>query len=216
MSLGIIRVLGMVVFLYLLWRSLKESYDDQKVIAYSWLALLFFLIFGRLGYGLINWGVWNNDLTDWLMVWNKPGMSYLSGYLGVILISWLYSKKQQWKFLNFFEDLIKPFLVLIVFMMTDEWMRTKFGWQILIYIIMVILIYILSNWLARKYRSFVWYKSGKKGFVMLSTNFLFFLILVIVLLIFKDNIINIILASIISLISVVGLFILGGTKNERK
>jgi len=195
---------------------LRESYDDQKIIGYSWLALLGFLIFGRLGYGLINWGIWNNDLIDWISVWQKPGMSYMSGYIGLILITWLYAKQQQWKFLNFMEDLVKPFLALVGLMMIDEWTRSKFSWQILIYILMLILVYILVNCLDGRYRSFVWYKSGKKGFVLLSSNFLFFLVLVFVFGVFGDNLANLILASVISLISVVGLFILGGIKYERK
>jgi len=216
MSLGIVRIIGIVIFLYLLWRNLRESYDDQKIIGYSWLALLGFLIFGRLGYGLINWGIWNNDLIDWISVWQKPGMSYMSGYIGLILITWLYAKQQQWKFLNFMEDLVKPFLALVGLMMIDEWTRSKFSWQILIYILMLILVYILVNCLDGRYRSFVWYKSGKKGFVLLSSNFLFFLVLVFVFGVFGDNLANLILASVISLISVVGLFILGGIKYERK
>jgi hypothetical protein len=132
------------------------------------------------------------------------------------MISWLYARKQQWKFLNFMEDLVKPFLILVSFFMLDEWLRSKFNWQILIYILMVILIYMLSGWLSGKYRSFVWYKSGKKGFVLLATNFLFFLVLGFVFGVFGDNLVNLILASIISLISIVGLFILGGVKHERK
>ena len=216
MDLGIIRIIGIVIFLYLLWRNLRESYDDQKIIGYSWLALVGFLFFGRLGYGLINWGIWNNNLTDWLAVWNEPGMSYMSGYLGLVLVTWLYARQQQWKFLNFMEDLVKPFLALISLMMIDEWARSKFSWQILIYILMIILVYMLSNWLSGKYRSFVWYKSGKKGFVLLATNFLFFLVLAFVFGVFGDNLANLILASVISLISVVGLFILGGVKHERK
>lgn len=216
MSLAIIRVLGIVVFLYLLWRNLRESYDDQRIIEFSWLALVGFLVFGRLGYGLINWGIWNKDLIDWLAIWNKPGMSYMSGYLGIMLVAWLYIKKQQWKFLNFLEDLIKPLLIMVILMMTDEWIRAKFSWQILIYMIMMVLIYLLGDWLAKRYRSFVWYKSGKKGFVLLSTNFLFFLVLAVVFGVFRDSLVNMILASVISLVSVIGLFILGGTKNERK
>ena len=216
MSLGIIRIVASVVFLYLLWRNLRQSYDDQKIISYSWLALLGFLVFGRLVYGLINWGIWNNDLVDWLSVWNKPGMSYMGAYLGVLLVSWLYARSQQWKFLNFTEDLVRPLLVLIGLMMVDEWIRSKFSWQVLIYILMIILVYMIANWLAGRYRSFVWYKSGKKGFVLLASNFLFFLVLAFVFGVFKDSLANLILASVISLISVVGLFILGGIKYERK
>jgi hypothetical protein len=216
MTLGIFRVLGIILFLYLLWRDLKESYDDQKVIIFSWLGLLGFLVFGRLFYGLINWGVWNNDLVDWVSVGNKPGMSYVGGYLGLVFMAWLFSRRQQWKFFNFMEDLLKPFLVMVGFFMLDEVFRTRFGWEPLVYLGLIILIFVVSVWISGKYRSFVWYKSGKKGFVLLFSNFLFFLMLIPVLILFKIALINIILALIISLISLVGLFILGKIKYERK
>jgi len=51
---------------------------------------------------------------------------------------------------------------------------------------------------------------------LLATNFLFFLVLAFVFGVFGDNLVNLVLASVISLISVVGLFILGGIKYERK
>jgi hypothetical protein len=200
----------------LLWKNLKDSYDDQKIIVFSWFSSLLFLIFGRMVYGLVNWGIWNNDLIDWISVFNKPGISYIGGYLGLIFSVWLFSKKEQWKFINFMEDTIRPFLIMSSFFMLDEFFRTKFNLEPFIYFSLMLLIFIFSGWIANKYRSFVWYKSGKKGFVLLSSNFLFFLAVVPALILFKENIINIVLASIISLISLIGLFILGRVKYERK
>lgn len=216
MMLGILRVIGIIVFLYLLWRDLRESYDDQKIIKYSWLALIGFMVAGRLMYGLINWGVWNDQLVDWVSIWNKPGMSYTGAYLGLVLVTWAYARKEQWKFLSFMEDLLKPLVVFSSLLIIDECLRSKFDLKLVVYLILLILIYIANNWLSKKYRSFVWYKSGKKGFVLLSTNFLFFLAITITLIFFKENIFTIVLASIISLISVIGLFILGEVKYERK
>lgn len=210
------RVIGAVVFLYLLWRYLRDNYDDQKIIGYSWVALLSFLISGRIAYGLINWGIWNNNWQDWISIWNKPGMSYISGFIGLSLVTWWYSRKQQWKFLNFAEDISRPFLVYAWFLMTDEWLRTKFDWKILIYLVMLVFIFWVNKWLSSKYRSFTWYKSGRKGFVLLATNFLFFLGLSLVLILFKENIIITVLASVISLISLLGLYILGEVRYERK
>jgi hypothetical protein len=102
------------------------------------------------------------------------------------------------------------------FFMLDEFFRTKFGLEPLIYFCLLVVIFIFSGWISRRYRSFVWYKSGKKGFVLLASNFLFFLTLIPVLILFKENNINVVLASVISLISLIGLFILGEVKYERK
>lgn len=216
MNLAIIRILGLVLFLYLSWRNLKDSYPDQKVITFSWFSLLLFLVFGRLIYGLIHWGIWNNDLSDWISIFNKPGNSYIGGYLGLVLSVWLFGRKQQWKFMSFMEDTLRPFIVMSGFFMLDEFFRSKFALEPLVYFGLLALIFVFSGWIAKRYRSFVWYKSGKKGFVLLASNFLFFLTLVPVLILFKESVINIVLASVISLISLIGLFILGEIKYERK
>jgi len=216
MTLGIFRVLGIVLFLYFLWRNLKGNYDDQKIISFSWLALLGFLVFGRLFYGLIHWGVWNDDLVDWVLVGSKPGMSYIGGYLGLILVSWLFTRKEQWKFFNFMEDLARPFLIMVSFFMLDELLRSKFSLELVLFLVLIILIFPLFIFITNRYRSFVWYRSGKKGFVLLLLNFLFFLGIGVLLILFKDNLINIVLSFIISLFSLIGLFVLGEIKYEKK
>ena len=178
--------------------------------------MLGFLVFGRLAYGLINWGVWNDDLVDWISVGTKPGMSYIGGYLGLLLVSWWFVKKEQWKFFNFVEDWIRPFLVMVGIFMVDELVRSKFSWEPILFLVLIILVFPLFIFVTKRYRSFVWYRSGKKGFALLSLNFLFFLGLIPVLILFKDNLVNIILSVIISLISLIGLFILGEVKYEKK
>jgi len=208
--------LGIVLFLYFLWRNLKGNYDDQKIISFSWLALLGFLVFGRLFYGLIHWGVWNDDLVDWVLVGSKPGMSYIGGYLGLILVSWLFTRKEQWKFFNFMEDLARPFLIMVSFFMLDELLRSKFSLELVLFLVLIILIFPLFIFITNRYRSFVWYRSGKKGFVLLLLNFLFFLGIGVLLILFKDNLINIVLSFIISLFSLIGLFVLGEIKYEKK
>lgn len=208
MSLGIFRTLGLIIFMYLLWRDLRDDYGDQKIINYAWVALLGFLLGGRITYGLVNWGVWNDSWLNWLSVWSKPGTNYLGSYLGLVLASWLVSLKNQWKFLALLDDIIKPTLVFSCLLMIDEWVRANFYIKSMVYLILLVLDIVLVNWLKKKYRSFTWYKSGKKGFVLLFNNFLFFLAVVVILILFKDNWLSVILALIISLISGAGLYIL--------
>ena len=68
--------------------------------------------------------------------------------------------------------------------------------------IMLLVTYLLTVWLEKKYRSFGWYRSGKKGFAWLAAN------------LFLGVFLAIITGQwpylIISLLSLMGLVILGG------
>ena len=208
MSLGIFRTIGSIIFMYLLWRNLKDDYDNQKTINYAWAALLGFLVGGRLTYGLINWGVWNDSWISWLTVWNKPGTNYLGGFIGLFLASWLITLKNQWKFLPLMDDIVKPTLIFSGLLMFDEAIRSNFNLKPIVFFLLLVIDVFFISWLKKKYRSFIWYKSGKKGFVLLFNNLLFFLAVGIILILLKDSWLSVILALIISLISGVGLYIL--------
>ena len=126
MSLGIIKILGVILFVYLIWRNLREDYKEEDLISYSWMALLSFLVGGRLAFGLINLGVWNNWL-DWVSIWSKPGMSYLGAYLSVFGVTWWIVKSRDWKIWSFAEDSLMTFLVFFEFLMLDEFVRSRFS-----------------------------------------------------------------------------------------
>lgn len=207
--LGIIRIIGIVLFVYLTWRNLRENYEEEKVVTYAWLALLGFFIGGRIAYGLVNFGVWNDSWMSWFSVWDKPGMNYVGGFLTLVLVGFIFAKVNNWKVVPFLEDGLINLILLISFLMLDEFVRTSFSLEVGVYVLFLILMMFLAKFLKKKYRSFVWYKSGKKGFVFLAIAFLSFLIMGILGIFFKASLIFSILYWIISLISLVGLCILG-------
>jgi len=216
MSLGILRVLGVILFVYLTWRNLRENYEEDKVVTYSWLALLSFFVGARVIYGLVNFGVWNDSWTSWFSVWNKPGMDYVGGFLSLILTSVIFSKINNWKIIPFCEDGLINDLVLLICLMGDEFLRTKFDLKVGAYLLLLVIMVFLVNFTKKKYRSFVWYKSGKKGFSFLSTAFVSFLILGFLGMFFKVSIISSIFFWVISLISLIELCILGDVYEKRK
>jgi hypothetical protein len=213
MNLGILRILGIILFAYLTWRNLKDSYEEDKVVTYSWVALLGFFIGGRITYGLVNFGVWNDSWLSWFSVWNKPGMDYIGGFLSLMLVNFIFSKINSWKFISFCEDGLTSSLWLFLFLIGDEFVRTKFDLKIGIYLLFLVLMMFLVNLFKKKYRAIVWYKSGKKGFAFWATMFLSFLILGFLGVYFKVNLAYSILYWVISLISLVGLCILGEVFN---
>jgi len=214
MVLGIFKFIGAVLFLYLTWRNLRENYQEEKLISYSWLALLAFMVGGRVVFGLVNWGVWNDNLTDWLSVWQKPGFNYGGGIGAMLLVTGWYCKAYDWKLWSFLEDMTPTIYLLGVFLMAEEWVRSGFGIGAGVYMLAAVLGWTIVRLVLKKYRSFSWYKSGKKGFGFFFTNMVVCLILALVgEIILKDLLIAVIFL-ILGLISMTGLFILGEVFNS--
>jgi hypothetical protein len=213
MNLGILRIIGIILFAYLTWRNLRDSYEESKIVTYSWVALLGFLIGGRITYGLVNFGVWNDSWLSWFSVWTKPGMDYVGGFLSLMLINFVFSKINNWKIIPFNEDILPNSLLFLFFLMFDEFLRSRFDIMVGVYSLFLLLMIFVFNLVKKKYRSLVWYRSGKKGFAFLSTVFLAFLVLGFLKIFFKVNVAYSILYWFISLISLSGLCILGEVFN---
>lgn len=209
MTMGIFSIIGIILFLYLVWRNLKEDYKSEYLISYTWLALLGFFVGGRLTFGLINWGVWNESIWNWFNFWQFKGLNLIGGYLFLVLTTFLVSKYRNWKMWSFAEDSVNFFIVFIFFLLTDELISSKFNFKNILFLVILLIGFVLALWLKGKYRSFVWYKSGKKGFVFFAVNFLVFLLLSFVSLLFREQLIFSYLYLGGSLLSLIGLFILG-------
>lgn len=201
MVIFVLGFLGMVIYMYLTWKKLKEDYVDSEVIIYLWLAVLGFMLGGRMVFGILNWKMWNN-WWEWLLFWEKPGINYLGAYFGWLWVTFWVAKTYDWKIWRLLEDTTKTFLVLVTFCLLGDFLRVWGDRQIVIYLLLVLGLFFWSAWVERRYRSFGWYKSGKKGFVWISVNFWLWLALAVI----EKQ-----LAYVFpSLLSGVGLVILGG------
>ena len=209
MVLGIFKFIGAVLFLYLTWRNLRENYQEEKVISYSWLALLAFMIGGRVVFGLVNWGVWNDNWTDWLSFWQKPGFNYWGG-LGTMLLMTVWNcKVNDWRLWAFLEDMTPIIYVFLALVMVSEWVMSGFSLRSGILVLVAGLGLIVNRLVSKKYRSFSWYKSGKKGFGFFFTNTVVLMILALVTGIMFHNLVAAVILSVLGLIFLAGLFILG-------
>jgi hypothetical protein len=209
MFLGIIKLIGVILFLYLTWRNLNDSYKDDLLISYSWLCVLVFLAAGRLVFGMINWGVWNKALTDWLVFWQKPGFSYWGGLAGILGVTVWFCHRNSWKLWSFLEDMTGTLYLFVAFMLAAELWSDGFNFRVLVYVLIAGTGYILSGAISNRYRSMVWYKSGKKGFVFFFTNLVTAILLALQAIIYKDRPTIWVLYLMLSLISATGLFMLG-------
>lgn len=205
----IFSIIGTVLFLYLIWRNLKDDYKSEDLISYSWLALLGFFVGGRLIFGLLNWGIWNDSIWNWFSFLKYKGSNLMGGYLFLLITTFLVTKYRGWKMWSFAEDGIKIFLVFGFFLLIDELISSKFSLEIILTLVVLLLGFVLAIWLQGKYRSFVWYKSGKKGFNFFAINFLVLLLLSFISIFFKERTFFSYFYLNGSLLSLVGLFILG-------
>lgn len=209
MVFGILMVFGAILFLYLTWRNLRENYQEEKLISYSWLTLLAFMVGGRLVFGLVNWGVWNGNWMDWLSFWQKPGFNYWGGAGAMLLVTVWECKVNEWKIWAYLEDMTPIVYVFGGLLMADEWMRAGFSLKAGMGVLIMILGLAVNRWVSKKYRSFGWYRSGKKGFGFFFTNMVVFLILALVAAILLKDVTVAVIFGVFGLIFMTGLFILG-------
>lgn len=150
-------ILGGFIFLFILWKRLKEDYFDNQIFTTG------FYIFGLVGVAnLVSW-YFLKDYWFWL--------SLLGIFLGVI------AGKFRFK-LRYFEvleacvvALFAPAIMLLIY----DGIRFKHAFSffaISIIALFIGLYYIFSI----RYRTFTWYRSGRVGFSGLAILGLFFLV----------------------------------------
>ena len=191
------------------WRNLKEDYVDKKLIAYSWLAVLAFLVGGRISYGLINWGIWNDSFWSWWAFWQKGGFDYYGAMVSMGLTTWWYCMKNDWKVWTFFEDMALALYIFMAVLMLSDFIKSISEIKYLVYFAVAVIGVIIIKLVSKKYRSFVWYRSGKKGFVFLFVNIIVAILLLGVGLLFRNGWFNVILNVVICLSFLVQLLNLG-------
>jgi hypothetical protein len=155
----IIGVVGCLVYLYLSWRTMRENYREEDMIAFGWVSLLVYLIGSRIAF------VWSEPKL-WLEFWIMNQGFVLGGYLLWLGLAWLVTSDRGWKFFAFGEDSLinLAWINLVFFVVSMQWKM-----------IILLLIVCVVGWVFKgRYRSLWWYKSGKKGFLFLLVNMVFF------------------------------------------
>lgn len=168
--LGIIAILG---YLYISWRTLRDNYQEEDIVAFSWVALLLFLVGGRLVYGFWHWGDWLGRGITWLEFWKIYEFNIWGGSALWLCFALLISKDKDWKVWAFLENALVSFW----FLLSMFGIITK-DWKLVIALALALG---LNFVLKKRYRSLIWYKSGKKGFLFFWFFFCFWLILAIFL-----------------------------------
>lgn len=209
MMFSLFKLIGIVLFLYLVWRDLSEDYQDDPLVSYAWVAVMGMLLMGRVVHGLLNWGIWNDSLTSWFLVWQKSGFSYIGAFIGWLAATAWYVRVQDWKLWPFLEDSIGYFFLMVSVMLLDDLLRSNFSLEIVFYLLTAVTGWLTVGLIKKKYRSFWWYKSGRKGFGFFFTVLTTSIILAVTSRVFGQSYWLTGLLAAVGLLSVVELFIIG-------
>ncbi len=173
--MGSITVFGLTIFLAFIWASFlffrqtrEEFANDEKIVSFLINVFLGWLTGARLFFYLGNLRQFGPFLKIFLP-WRYPGLSFAGGILGIIVSSWLWSRRQQFEIWRLTDAATRPLLIFTGGFFLGQTLVT----QELFYLAslgLTLLLIALSFWLLKSYRSLTWYPSGKIGFVFLSTN----------------------------------------------
>lgn len=187
---------GIIIYLYLSWRILRENYKEEDVVALSWVSLLLFMFGGRIAYGLMHLNQWVDSPWKWFEFWRMNEMVVWAAYLVWLLFTALIIRDKGWKLWSFLEDSLESVSILVASLgiIQKDWPL----------IISLAVATVASLIMKRRYRSIVWYKSGKKGFLYFWFGIFFCLVAGISYRVWW--------LSGFSLIFMVGLYMLGNDK----
>jgi phosphatidylglycerol---prolipoprotein diacylglyceryl transferase len=180
---SLFSLLAFLATAFIFWKKTKEEHyhQDQAFDAFL-LASIAGLVVGRVGFMLLHLGELGRNLWNWFDVVGHPGSSVLFGLLGASYYLYRYAKKQKWDQLEVLDFWFLSITVGMVFIQLGTFFAgTGFGFETqlpwgmvfpgvfakhhpvqLYSALFYLILYIYLYWAEYNYRTFIWYKAGKK------------------------------------------------------
>ena len=152
-----VNILGVLLFLFLFWKRLKEDYSSNIVFSIS-----FFVLIG------IFLGFWISKyfFPDWFF-WLEAFGAFLGFSIGFM--------KFNTRFFETYEALFISLLPWLTLFYLAEFIKRP-SWIVGVVSLLNFGLIILFDFVSIHYKNFSWYKSGKIGLAGLLTSGVFFLI----------------------------------------
>ena len=249
-SLTLLAILALFFTAFVFWRKGKEEHYDLTELFDAFLLSGFFgVIIGRLAFVLFHWGVFKED---WLQIFNivqSPGNEPLLALSAAAIYLYFLAKKYKWdafEVLDFWATSISLGMVFVYlgFFLAGSYagQLTNVPWGVVIpgtfekshpvQLYFMLFYLFLFNYLLKveyKYRTFDWYRRGKKtaqsGFLLamflILTGFFYLLMSMLSLpgMVIRDRVIDPFVYILVLLIGLILLFYRSGrslrTKRKR-
>jgi hypothetical protein len=163
----IANILGILIFLFLIWKKLKEDYSYEKIFSLATLILTCLLVGFLISKKIL------------------PEFWFFLELIGVGIGFTIGILKYKLKFFETFEGVIIGLLPIVtLFFLSDSIKNSSLSSFLAFWLSLIcIFLFFLVN---TYYRSFPWYKSGRVGFSGVFIAGLFFLIRALISLFFPD------------------------------
>ena len=160
---------GIIVFLFFLWRGLREDYKVNEIFSFGFHVIIFMII------GLLVSLIFYKTAWFWL--------SYVGAIIGFVIGL----NRAKIKFLDGLETAVLSFFYLFEVVLVGFFLNlySPLSFAIMVFVLWLLLLF---YFLKGKYKSFGWYKSGRIGFSSLAVLIIFFASRVPVAIFFPDMI----------------------------
>ncbi len=163
----LVSLVGILLFLFLFWKRLKEDYSSNIVFSFSSFVLLGVL----LGYLTSRY-----FFPHWFF-WLEAFGAFLGFAIGII--------KYNTRFFETYEALFISFLPWFTLFYLAELIK-KPSLAVGVIVLINFGLILLFDFVSTRYKNFLWYKSGKIGLAGLLTSGVFFLLRAAIALVFPS------------------------------
>lgn len=190
--IAVISILGVIIFSFSFWRILKEDYISNQIFSATFYILLSF--------------------TTSLIVVRLFEVSFIwvTG-LFIFFALFIASKRTGIRYYELLDGFVRSFLTSLIpcVILFLEMKDLSFQIFFIVSMLSLILFYLIKYY----YKSFIWYKSGKRGFSGLFTIGVFYLIRSVTSIIIPEATFlldeyDIVISGLISFVSFLNIFIL--------
>lgn len=186
-----LTIIASFIYLFSLWRGLREDYEIDHVFSLGFLSLIGLLIGFAIGKLIPEYWFWTT----------------LSGFLIFFII---FVRRFKLRFYESLETSTPGLIALISVPFLAE-IITSGSQSTSIFALFIILSFVLFLWLRKNYKRFTWYKSGKIGFASMSVFGLLFLFRIIAGFISPETVtmageLDIVASAIVSFLSFFSLY----------
>jgi len=176
-------VFGLLITAFVFWRRTKEEYyPEDELFDGFLLAILLGLIFGRAGFIFSHLHEFANHFSQWLNIFSFPGFLGLLGLLTATLYLAFFARRKKWdvfEILDYWVTSLTLGASLIYlglfFDGSGSGLSTSLPWGVifpgqaqphhpvqLYWSAFFLLMFIYLAWVEYRYRTFIWYRAGKK------------------------------------------------------
>lgn len=162
-TFGAFAALALLVFSYVSWQSLRDDFEEEKVLSLT-IALAFsFLLGARALYILTHFGQFGVSFS-WFLPRRFPGFSLLGGVLTGVFALYLWTRENDWDFW-LVADAVTVSFSSSLFLLSLGIFISRVDEASFFLLAFSLLFFGAVLFFAQSYRKFIWYKSGKPGFV---------------------------------------------------